>query len=218
MAAYVARWTTAGLAARWTPTVAEGNTEAGSERSLEHADDGALVEACLAGRREAFDRLVERHRRTVYQLCYRFVGNHDDASDLTQEVFLRAYRGLRRFQRRASFSTWLYRIAINVCLDRVANHRPPHDSLDALGEAGDSRAADPVETLARREEIGRVRRAIVRLPPKQRATLILRVYRGLRHEEIARILGSSVGAAKANLFHALTNLRKLLDQDQGVQG
>src|ERR1051326_3232075 len=81
--------------------------------------EAALVEACLAGRPGAFDVIVERHRRPIYQLCYRFVGNHEDANDLSQDVFLRAYRGLRSFRNQASIATWLYRIGVNVCLNRV---------------------------------------------------------------------------------------------------
>ena len=83
-------------------------------------DEPALVDACLAERAGAFDLIVERHRRAVYQLCYRFVGNHEDASDLSQDVFLRAYRGLRSFRGQSSLATWLYRIGVNVCLNRVS--------------------------------------------------------------------------------------------------
>src|SRR3989442_15350965 len=91
-------------------------------------DEAALVEACLAGRLEAFDVIVERHRRTVYQLCYRFVSNHEDASDLSQDVFLRAYRGLRGFRGGSALATGLYRIGV----DRGPQHRtiktPPTQS------------------------------------------------------------------------------------------
>ena len=76
--------------------------------------------ACLDGDKASFDVLVERHRRQVYQVCYRFVGNHEDASDLAQDVFIRAYRALRTFKGHSAFSTWLYRIAVNVCLNRVS--------------------------------------------------------------------------------------------------
>ena len=89
-------------------------------RPLAELDERALVDACLAGRAGAFDLIVERHRRAVYQLCYRFVGNHEDASDLSQDVFLRAYRGLRSFRGQSSLATWLYRIGVNVCLNRVS--------------------------------------------------------------------------------------------------
>jgi len=173
------------------------------------ADESTLVEACLDGRRDAFDVIVERHRRQVYQLCYRFVGNHEDASDLTQDVFVRAFRGLRGFKRQSSLGTWLYRIGVNVCLNRVAVKRPQVEPLEAR-ELLDVRSERPDARLLRSEQAAVVRAAIARLPRKQRATLILRVYHELPHEEIANILGSSVGAVKANFFHALANLKKLL--------
>ncbi len=85
-----------------------------TDAGLSELDEPALVAASLAGQPGAFDMIVERHRRPVYQLCYRYVGNHEDASDLAQDVFLRAYRGLKRFRGQASLATWLYRIAVNV--------------------------------------------------------------------------------------------------------
>ena len=172
-------------------------------------DDQALVDARLAGRTGAFDVIVERYRRQVYQLCYRFVGNHEDASDLAQDVFIRAYRGLRGFRSRAALGTWLYRIAVNVSLNRMALKTPRTESIDER-EHRDARSELPDTTLLRAERAAEVRAAIVRLPRKQRATLILRTYHELPHQEIAEILGSSVGAVKANLFHALANLKKLL--------
>lgn len=182
--------------------------------SLDGMDERALVEACLAGRRDAFDLIVERHRRTVYQLCYRFVANHEDASDLAQDVFVRAYRGLRRFRGQSSLGTWLYRIGVNVCLNRMAVRKPPTEPIadrqfiDQDGESGSDR-------LLKAERQARVRAAIARLPRKQRATLILRMYHEMSHQEIADALGSSVGAVKANFFHALGNMRKLLG-DEGL--
>jgi RNA polymerase sigma-70 factor, ECF subfamily len=180
-----------------------------SSIELRSADELTLVEATLAGRREAFDVIVERHRRHVYQLCYRFVGNHEDASDLAQDVFVRAYRGLRGFKRQSSLATWLYRISVNVCLNRMAAKPPRTEPLD-VREHLDSRAERPDTAVLRAERSAEVRAAIARLPKKQRATLILRIYHELPHEQIAGILGSSVGAVKANFFHALANLKKLL--------
>src|SRR5437762_3167250 len=90
-----------------------------TEPALTELSETALIEACLAGRPGAFDLVVERHRRSVYQLCYRFVGNHEDASDLSQDVFLRAFRGLRSFRGGSSLKTWLYRIGVNLCLNKV---------------------------------------------------------------------------------------------------
>lgn len=179
--------------------------------ALEHADDRTLVAEFLAGRREAFDVIVERHRRIVYQVCYRFMGNHEDASDLAQDVFVRAFKGLRHFKGDSSLGTWLYRVGVNACLNRVSVKRPETEPIDPSQHV-DTRAADPLETIVRGERAAVVRAAIQKLPPKQRATLILRVYQELTHEEIANILGSSVGAVKANFFHALGNLKRLLQQ------
>jgi RNA polymerase sigma-70 factor (ECF subfamily) len=175
----------------------------------EAADEQTLVEASLGGRAGAFDVIVERYRRQVYQLCYRFVGNHEDASDLAQDVFIRAYRGLRGFKARASLGTWLYRIAVNVSLNRLALKTPRIEALETRDHR-DVGCELPDTTLLRAERATEVRAAIARLPRKQRATLILRVYHELPHQEIAEILGSSVGAVKANFFHALANLKKLL--------
>ena len=177
--------------------------------SADRADDRTLVDACLRGRREAFDAIVERHQRQVYQLCYRFAGNHEDASDLAQDVFIRAYRGLHSFKGQAAFSTWLYRIAVNVCLNRVGSRGQKWTTLDAADQA-DLREERADARILRGERAAAVRAAIARLPKKQRAALILRVYHDLPHDQIAAIVGTSVGAVKANFFHALANLKKLL--------
>ncbi len=176
---------------------------------LQDWDEARLVAACLEGRREAFDVLVVRHRRSVYRLCYRFAGNHEDASDLTQEVFVRAYKGLHRFNGRAALATWLYRIGVNLCLNKVTARTPAVEPLDARPHV-DGDAKDPARELERAERAAEVRAAIARLPKKQRATVILRVYHELSHEEIAKVLGSTVGAVKANFFHALGNLKRRL--------
>ena len=178
-------------------------------RALTELDEAGLVQACLAGRSGAFDLIVERHRRPVYQLCYRFVGNHEDASDLSQEVFLRAYRGLDAFRGGSSLGTWLYRIGVNLCLNRVSRKTSPTETLDARQHV-DTRSESASDRVLREERGVQVRRAIAALPPKQRATLVLRMYHELSHEEIAGVLGSSVGAVKANFFHALGNLKKQL--------
>ena len=191
------------------PVESDGDLDASAD--LQTADDQTLVAAFLGGRRAAFDVIVERHRRHVYQLCYRFVGNHEDASDLAQDVFVRAFKGLRNFKGDSSLGTWLYRVGVNACLNRVAVKRPPTEPIEAVQRV-DDRAEHPLDRLVRGERAVVVRAAIRRLPPKQRATLVLRVYQELTHEEIARILGSSVGAVKANFFHALGNLKRLLER------
>ena len=183
-----------------------------ADQALTTLDERALVEACLDGDAGAFDLIVERHRRSVYLLCYRFVSNHEDASDLSQDVFLRAYRGLRSFRGQASLATWLYRIGVNVCLNRVSAKKPHSESIDDR-QFVDERAESASDRLLKDERGARVRAAIALLPRKQRATLVLRMYHEMSHQEIADVLGSSVGAVKANFFHALGNLKKLLGDE-----
>jgi RNA polymerase sigma-70 factor, ECF subfamily len=175
-------------------------------------DDPALVAASLAGDKTAFDEIVERHRRAVYQVCYRFVNNHEDASDLAQETFVRAWKGLRNFKGQSALSTWLYRIAVNVCLNRVSAKRLNVEPLvsDRFVDTG---AEVPGDALVREERAAAVRRAVAELPEKQRVTLILRTYHEMSHQQIADVLGSSVGAVKANFFHALGNLKKILGSE-----
>jgi RNA polymerase sigma-70 factor (ECF subfamily) len=169
--------------------------------------DRELVAACQRGEREAFDELVERYQRDIYRLCFRYVGNPEDAADMAQETFIRAYKAIGRFRGQSAFSTWLYRIAVNTCLNFRSARRPAPAELPA--ELPDREAS----TLVRIEEEERardLRRAVSGLPDRQRATLILKVFHELTHQEVAEILGSSVGTVKANLFHALANLRKRL--------
>jgi RNA polymerase sigma-70 factor (ECF subfamily) len=189
----------------WGTGVSESRVTA----DLSALDDAALVRAFLAGERAAFDAIVARHQRHVYQLCYRFVRNHEDAADLAQDVFVRAFKGLRNFKGDSQLSTWLYRVGVNVCLNRVAVKRPDLEPLEPARHI-DEKSDDPFRMVARGERALEVREAIAQLPPKQRATVLLRVYQELSHEEIAGVLGSSVGAVKANFFHALGNLKRLL--------
>ena len=164
-----------------------------------------------AGEREAFDVIVERHRRAVYQVCFRFVNNHEDASDLAQDAFVRAWKGLGNFKGQSALSTWLHRIAVNVCLNRVAVKKLPSEPIDDRQHV-DMHAESASERMLRDERAVRVRAAIAQLPRKQRATLILRMYHEMSHQEIAEALGSTVGAVKANFFHALGNLKKRLGE------
>ena len=170
-------------------------------------DERQAIEACQRGEREVFDRLVERYQRDIYRLCYRYVNNHEDANDMAQEVFLKAYKAIGRFRGDSSFSTWLYRIAVNTCLNFRAARKPEAEELPEALPDGRVGAAAALESEERAREI---RNAVSRLPEKQRATLILKIFHDLTHEEVASVLGSTVGTVKANLFHALGNLRKLM--------
>jgi RNA polymerase sigma-70 factor (ECF subfamily) len=197
---------------QWDVSAVRTEPEGRIDRSLAELDEPALVEACLAGRPGAFDVIVERHQRSVYQLCYRFVSNHEDAADLSQDVFVRAYRGLGAFRRQSSLATWLYRIGVNVCLNRVSTKSLRTEPIEE-GRHVDRGSESPADRVLKQERAARVRHAIAQLPRKQKATLILRIYHEMPHQQIAEILGSSVGAVKANFFHALSNLKKLLGDE-----
>jgi len=201
------------VATRWTVTVVKPSAESTAPQDFASLDDAALVSAAIDGRREAFDAIVERHRRIVYQVCYRFVSNHEDASDLSQESFVRAWRGLKTFKGQSALSTWLYRIAVNVCLNRVSAKTLPSEPIESTDRFEDTRVEGAQAVLLREERAATVRKAIAALPKKQRTTLILRAYHELSHQQIADILGSSVGATKANFFHALANLKKILGNE-----
>ena len=132
------RWSAAPAPTKWTLRVAKPDADsmAGRWDALADQDDATLVAAAVAGRRDAFDLIVERHQRAVYHVCYRFVGNHEDASDLAQDAFVRAWRGLAQFKGQSALSTWLYRIAVNLCLNRVSLKTP------ALEPIADDRFVD----------------------------------------------------------------------------
>jgi RNA polymerase sigma-70 factor, ECF subfamily len=206
--AFVGEWTLPrGVAPEWELSVVGPESPAAAVPA--DIGDAELVAACVRGERGAFDLVVARHQRAIYQLCYRFVPNHEDASDLTQDVFLRAYKGLRNFRGQSSLGTWLYRIGVNVCLNRVSAKALPTEPVDERHHV-DTRSESAPDRLLRTERAGRVRAAIAQLPRKQRAALILRMYHDMAHHEIAEALGSSVGAVKANVFHALQNLKKII--------
>jgi RNA polymerase sigma-70 factor (ECF subfamily) len=206
-------WTRPGRPeAEWELTVVRPEAAA-ADVSLGELSEADLIAACLRNEPGAFDVIVQRHRRPIYQLCYRFVGNHEDASDLSQDVFLRAFRGLRSFRGGSSLGTWLHRIAVNVCLNRVSVKRPASEPIEDH-QPVDHRTESAPERMMREERAARVRAAIGLLPKKQRAALVLRMYREMSHQEIADVLGSSVGAVKANVFHALANLKKLLQSEK----
>jgi RNA polymerase sigma-70 factor (ECF subfamily) len=170
--------------------------------------DFELIDRVLRGNRLAFEELVNRYKKSVYYLTYRMVHDYEDAADLSQETFLKAYQGLRKFKRRSSFHTWLYRITINLCINHL--RRKESRRYVGLEKVQTVKNPDVLEKLELEELQNRVNGAVNALPEKQRAAVILRIYHGLSHKEISDILGCSVGTVKANYFHAIRNLRKSL--------
>lgn len=183
------------------------------------ASDLAVVARVRAGDHEAFRFLVERHSRGVFRLAYRLTGQEQDAEDVVQETFLRAYREIRRFEARSSFSTWLYRIAVNCSHDLLrqrprAGSRPSLDDPEggfALQLADGSAAADPFREVASRRIDERVRTAMSGLSDQERSAFVMRHFEGLSIEEIGRALDLKTSAAKHSIFRAVQKLRRALD-------
>ena len=178
------------------------------ELCVQEQDDEKLIESFRLGEESAFEGLVRKHRGRVYGICYRYVGNTSDADDVAQDVFLRVYRGLARFRGDSRFTTWLYRITVNACLNWVASRGREFEELP-VDLADNSPTAPELLRVEQRAMI--VRRGVDNLPERQRMTLILRVYEELSTKEVASLMSCSVGTVKANFFFALKNLRKALE-------
>ena len=180
--------------------------------------DEQLVERATQGDTEAFNQLVTRWERPIYALAYRVLGRDEEARDVCQEAFLRAYRGLGRFKRQAKFSSWLYRIALNLCRDwlrkerRVGFVQPPEDE-----EPGQRSAVDPinetVEDLIFRRDLGReVSKMMASLPEEQRIAIVLKEYHGLTFREIAELVDCPLSTVKTRLYQGLSVLRRQLER------
>jgi RNA polymerase sigma-70 factor (ECF subfamily) len=171
--------------------------------------DFEVIRQVLDGETAAFELLVLRYQQTIFRLAQRMTRNVEDAKDITQEAFVQAYRCLGSFQGQSSFSTWLYRIAVNLCLNRLKASRR-EDPVEVDGNLPDAREG-ALATLLASERDRALAAAIGELPPQQRATLTLRVYQGLSHREIAQALDCAEGTAKANYFHAIRTLQRKLE-------
>ena len=182
--------------------------------------DAAAVALARDGNCEAFKALVERHGRAVYRLAHRMTGNPQDAEDVVQETFLKAYRQLGRFESRANFGTWLHRIAVNCSIDLIRGRKhqeTAHDEsdLDLLdgGSTGSDDRNDPSpERLMLSTEVQeRVSRAMDDLTHMERAAFVLRHFEGQSIEDISRALGLKANAAKHSIFRAVRKMRLALE-------
>lgn len=174
-------------------------------------DDLELLDRCVAGEREAFDELVLKHQKPLYAMLYRMVSDADDAADILQKTFIKAFTGLRGFERRSSFRTWLYQIAINLAKnlyrDRARAARVPLDDVIIR------RDPKTLDGIIRRQTRDRLYRALAELPEKQRMTVMLRIQQQRTFEEIAGIMKCSVGTSKANYHHGVQKLKALLGDE-----
>jgi RNA polymerase sigma-70 factor, ECF subfamily len=168
----------------------------------EEASDGALVRRCLAGEINAFGVLVDRYQRPIYNLMLRMSRNSDDASDLTQSAFVRAYEKLHTFDANLKFFSWMYRVAVNVALNAIQQRRP----TEPLEERHESLAVDN-GTHERQEQTDRIEAALACLRPQHRVIILLRHFDDLSYDEIARVLDIPVKTVKSRLFTARQHLR-----------
>lgn len=170
-------------------------------------EDSDLVAATLGGNSEAFAILVERYDRAVYHLAYRTVRDSEEARDVAQEAFFKAYRSLKTFKPGAKFSTWIFAIAYHACCDRL--NRRKRFSNEAFPDRADS-APGPEDTAVASDQARRLRAAIDRLPEKYRTVITLYHLQGKQYDEIAAVLGVPMGTVKTHLFRAKEHLRRLL--------
>ncbi|HUP19619.1 MAG TPA: sigma-70 family RNA polymerase sigma factor [Gemmatimonadota bacterium] len=170
-----------------------------------------------AGDRQAFDELVRFYRDDLLRVAYRFVGNYEDAHDVLQHVFVKVWQNVDRWEPRAPFWSWLYRIAVNESLGWKKREKRRYEIVSPLEDTAypdaESGAPSPLDDVALRQLERRIRRAVEKLPEMQRATFVLRFREELSVKETAAVLGCAEGTVKANGYHAIRRLRKILDAD-----
>jgi RNA polymerase sigma-70 factor (ECF subfamily) len=185
--------------------------------------DEELVAKSISGDADSFNELILRWERPIYALAYRTIGREEDARDVCQETFLRAFRALPGFRGQAKFSSWLYRIALNLCRDWIRRERrapvvqPPED-VDLIELAAAAEPAESIEDLVARNEMSRiVAEGMALLPDEQRTAIVLKEYHGLTFQEIADLQGCPLSTVKTRLYQGLSVLRRHLEA-QGMTG
>ena len=184
-------------------------------------DEKALIGQILGGDQEAFARLVQAYQKPVYNLCLRMVSNPTDAEDLAQEAFVKAWRGLRFYKHEAAFSTWLYRLTSNVCIDFLRRQKKTV-SLTVEEDAPDLEVPDaaplPEEQVLNKEKQHAVAAAMAQLEEEYRLALTLRVVDDLTYEQIAEVLDIKVGTVKSRIARARERMRKMLLENGNIFG
>ena len=190
------------------------------------SNEKALVQQAKAGDRNAFAALVSAYEGKIYNLALRYLGNREDAMDASQEVFLRVFRFLPGFQEESGFSTWIYRIGVNVCKDMLVKRNKRNElSLELPDDEDDYRTVevsderyDPQAIVERSDLRESLASAIAELPQQQREMIVLRDIQGLSYEEIGQVLCLESGTVKSRLSRARENLRKKLLQSGNIFG
>ena len=180
--------------------------------------DEELVARSMGGDLDSFNQLVLRWERPIYALAYRVIGREEDARDVAQETFLRAFRALSGFKGQAKFSSWLYRITLNLCRDWIRKERrtpvsQAPEGIDIIELAGEATPTETIEQRVGRSQLSRaVSRAMASLPDEQRTAIILKEYHGLTFQEIADMLDCPLSTVKTRLYQGLSVVRKQLEQ------
>jgi RNA polymerase sigma-70 factor (ECF subfamily) len=173
--------------------------------------DAELIESFLDGDEGAFNEIVERYKKRIYYAAYRMVKNHEDAMDISQEVFIRAYKSIRWFNKSSSLYTWLYRITINLSINHIKKESSyKRVGIDEVTLESTDRWSNPRDSFESAQLNGNINQAVDRLPIRQRTVFMMRIFDELRYEDISQVMGITVGAAKANYFHAVNKLREYL--------
>jgi RNA polymerase sigma-70 factor (ECF subfamily) len=184
------------------------------ENDLE-LSDSQIIERTLGGEPDAFNLLVRRWERQIYGLTLRMLGRDEEAKDATQETFLSAYRNLSKFRGEAKFSSWIYRIALNICNTRLRSRARLTVSLDGQREEVGFEVAADADDLAvhiQQEQVAEhVRRALAGLPAEMRQVIVMKEYEGLKFSEIAEILRIPISTVKTRMYTGLSELRKRLE-------
>jgi RNA polymerase sigma-70 factor (ECF subfamily) len=178
-------------------------------------EDAQIIERTLCGEPEAFNLLVHRWERQIYGLALRMLGRDDEAKDATQETFLSAYRNLSKFRGEAKFSSWIYRIALNICNTKLRG-RPKNlvsieEQQESIGFEVAADSPDLAEAVQREQVARHVRRALQGLPADMRQVIVMKEYEGLKFSEIADVLGIPVSTVKTRMYTGLAELRKRLE-------
>lgn len=179
---------------------------------LELESDAVLVRQARDGEYRAFELLFERHRLLVYRFAYQMTNSRDDAEDVVQEAFVRAYQNLHRYRDEAKFTTWILRIVTNLCTDRArsGNRRTTLEQQEAargLDWMTLGTTEDPIENLEGDRRVAAIKRALAALPPHHRSVILLRDLEGREYPEIAEVLNCTVGGAKLRVLRARRALR-----------
>lgn len=187
----------------------------------------AIIQRCLAGDQIAWEQIVRQHWRKVFNIAYKFTGKHDEAEDLTQDVFLKIFKSLDTFDRRANFQTWLVSVSRNLCIDHYRSVRKERETIDRDVDAGElspaAQTVSPVAALEHRDRVELLKKALDQLAPTLRSAVLLRDIQELSYQEIADKLNLPEGTVKSRINRGRTELsrqiKRLRDElETGVAG